>query len=250
MPGVRDLLYRFRPAGAPGPPSAAAVPADRVADRVAELAPVFALLAETETRCAVLREEAARDAPERARPGPPDGPLAVAAAETARPATEPRRRPGPRPSAPGSPPPRSAARAEAARLLARAAARTPEWVARVAAEVGSYRCWRGGLEMSAGWVAAAVRARAMSRRRLGRVGARSSPRPPTSRRRWPGWSAPPTPARSGWGCGCPKPSGPSSPRPCGTSGSSRGGCHARGCRSCGCSSARSRRPTSSTTSTT
>lgn len=62
MPRVRDLLYRFRPAGAPGPASAAAVPADRAAHRTAELAPVFALLAETEERCAALREEAGREA--------------------------------------------------------------------------------------------------------------------------------------------------------------------------------------------
>jgi hypothetical protein len=46
VPGVRDLLDRFRPAGAPGPAGAAGVPADREASAAAELAPVFAALAE------------------------------------------------------------------------------------------------------------------------------------------------------------------------------------------------------------
>ena len=48
MPRVRDVLYRFRPAGAPGAASSAGVPVDRSADLAAELEPVFALLADTE----------------------------------------------------------------------------------------------------------------------------------------------------------------------------------------------------------
>lgn len=61
MPTVRNLLDRFRPAGAPGAPSAAGVPADRRASAAAELAPVFAALASTARQCAALRAAAADD---------------------------------------------------------------------------------------------------------------------------------------------------------------------------------------------
>jgi hypothetical protein len=54
MPRVRDLLYRFRPAGAPGAASSAGVPVDRGADLAAELDPVFARLAATERECAEI----------------------------------------------------------------------------------------------------------------------------------------------------------------------------------------------------
>lgn len=43
MASIRDLMERFRPAGAPGP-AAVAVPADRQTEIVAELEPVFARL--------------------------------------------------------------------------------------------------------------------------------------------------------------------------------------------------------------
>jgi uncharacterized membrane protein YccC len=49
---ARDVLYRFRPAGAPGAASATGVPADRVADLTAELQPLFAELTRTERECA------------------------------------------------------------------------------------------------------------------------------------------------------------------------------------------------------
>lgn len=65
MPTVRDLLDRFRPAGAPGPAGAAGVPADRrewVAD---ELAPVFATLAGVEAECDRIRADAERAAARR-----------------------------------------------------------------------------------------------------------------------------------------------------------------------------------------
>jgi uncharacterized membrane protein YqiK len=55
MPGLRDLLHRFRPIGAPGAPSAAGVPVDQRARAEAELEPVFAALAGTDHRCAELR---------------------------------------------------------------------------------------------------------------------------------------------------------------------------------------------------
>ena len=51
MPRVPDLLHRFLPAGAPGAAGVAAVPIDRVAAETAELAALFAMLAETESEC-------------------------------------------------------------------------------------------------------------------------------------------------------------------------------------------------------
>jgi hypothetical protein len=63
MPRVRDLLYRFRPAGAPGAATAAGVPADRSADLAAELEPLFALLASTEQECAEIGAAATRELP-------------------------------------------------------------------------------------------------------------------------------------------------------------------------------------------
>lgn len=62
MPRAPDLLRRFLPAGAPGPAGMAGVPADRVADATAELAPVFAALAATEARCDEALDQGRRDA--------------------------------------------------------------------------------------------------------------------------------------------------------------------------------------------
>jgi hypothetical protein len=62
MPRVRDLLYRFRPAGAPGAATAAGVPVDRSADLAAELEQLFAQLADVERECAAIRDDAERDA--------------------------------------------------------------------------------------------------------------------------------------------------------------------------------------------
>ncbi|HEX7745917.1 MAG TPA: hypothetical protein VF462_11720, partial [Micromonosporaceae bacterium] len=62
MPAVRELLDRFRPAGAPGAASAAGVPADRQTTASAELDPVFAALADVVAKCAGLRATAVRDA--------------------------------------------------------------------------------------------------------------------------------------------------------------------------------------------
>jgi flagellar biosynthesis/type III secretory pathway protein FliH len=58
VPGFRDLLSRFRPAAAPGPAGAAGVPTDRRDAVAAELAPVFAALAEVEQECDRLRRAA------------------------------------------------------------------------------------------------------------------------------------------------------------------------------------------------
>lgn len=58
MPRVRDLLYRFRPAGAPGAASSTGVPVDRGTDLAAELDPVFAHLVATERECAEILQAA------------------------------------------------------------------------------------------------------------------------------------------------------------------------------------------------
>lgn len=62
MPRVRDLLHRFRPAGAPGAATPAGVPVDRRADLAAELEPLFARLADLERECAAIREQSEVDA--------------------------------------------------------------------------------------------------------------------------------------------------------------------------------------------
>lgn len=67
MPRVRDLLYRFRPAGAPGAATPAGVPADHIAELEAELEPVFAEFAGVERDIAQLGAEARRAADETRR---------------------------------------------------------------------------------------------------------------------------------------------------------------------------------------
>jgi hypothetical protein len=62
LPRVRDLLYRFRPSGAPGAATAAGVPVDHAARLAAELEPVFARLAATERECAAVLAEGRRRA--------------------------------------------------------------------------------------------------------------------------------------------------------------------------------------------
>jgi uncharacterized membrane protein YccC len=65
MVRARDLLYRFRPAGAPGAASATGVPADRVADLATELQPLFAELVRTERECADIIARASVTAADR-----------------------------------------------------------------------------------------------------------------------------------------------------------------------------------------
>lgn len=55
MAGLRDVLQRFRPVAVPGAPTGGAVPADRASEQAAELAPVFALLDETEAEARAIR---------------------------------------------------------------------------------------------------------------------------------------------------------------------------------------------------
>ena len=62
MPRVSDLLYRFRPSGAPGSAAPAGVPADRAHDLALELEPLFASLAQTERECRDVLEEGRRAA--------------------------------------------------------------------------------------------------------------------------------------------------------------------------------------------
>jgi len=57
MPAARGFLERFRTSGTPGAAAGAGVPADRVAEREAELAAVFERLAATEAEAARIREE-------------------------------------------------------------------------------------------------------------------------------------------------------------------------------------------------
>jgi len=55
MNGLREMLRRFRSAGAPGAPTAGAVPADRRGEQAAELVPVFALLDEAQAQAREIR---------------------------------------------------------------------------------------------------------------------------------------------------------------------------------------------------
>jgi len=61
MPRVRDVLYRFRPSGAPGGASTSGVPIDRAATVAAELEPLFGQLAEVERQCESIQDAARRD---------------------------------------------------------------------------------------------------------------------------------------------------------------------------------------------
>ncbi len=62
MARSRDLLQRFRPAGAPGTAASAGVPADRVAELSAELEPVLALLDVASEEAGRIRAEGSREA--------------------------------------------------------------------------------------------------------------------------------------------------------------------------------------------
>ena len=65
MPRGRDFLERFRPVGAPGAPAARGVPADRVAELAAELAPVLALLDPVQAQADAVLEDARAEAERR-----------------------------------------------------------------------------------------------------------------------------------------------------------------------------------------
>lgn len=64
MADLRGFLARFRPAAAPGAAGPRGVPADRLAEHAAELAPLFELLAATEAESARIVDDAERQAAE------------------------------------------------------------------------------------------------------------------------------------------------------------------------------------------
>jgi hypothetical protein len=69
MARARDFLERFRPSGTPGAAARPGVPADRQAERSAELEPLLARLAETEAEVAQIRAAARQTADLRRREG-------------------------------------------------------------------------------------------------------------------------------------------------------------------------------------
>jgi hypothetical protein len=64
---LSDILRRFRPAVAPGPAAAAGVPADRLAESLAELAPVFAALEAAVSEAGRVRADGRAEAEARRR---------------------------------------------------------------------------------------------------------------------------------------------------------------------------------------
>ena len=77
MAGLRDILFRFRPAGTPGAPTPGAVPGDRTAEAEAELAPVLASLSDVEHEAARIRDDGERRAAEIRERGERDARLVV-----------------------------------------------------------------------------------------------------------------------------------------------------------------------------
>ena len=63
--GVRDFLERLRPSGTPGAPSVAGVPADRLAERSAQLEAVFALLEDVQAEVGLIGSTADQQAQRR-----------------------------------------------------------------------------------------------------------------------------------------------------------------------------------------
>lgn len=62
MPQLRDILDRFRPAGAPGAAGRAGVPRDRASELAAELDPVLTMLADTDAECGRIVARAEHEA--------------------------------------------------------------------------------------------------------------------------------------------------------------------------------------------
>lgn len=69
MARPRDVLTRFRPAGAPGSAAAAGVPADRLAELGVELGPVLDRLAWAQSQADAVRSAADAEASRRRRDG-------------------------------------------------------------------------------------------------------------------------------------------------------------------------------------
>ncbi|MFB9907796.1 hypothetical protein [Allokutzneria oryzae] len=85
---VREILRRFRPAGAPGAAAPAGVPADRPTYQAKELAPVLALLDDSEREAERIRQDGLERAAAHRRAGRENARAIVAEAEAA---TEPLR---------------------------------------------------------------------------------------------------------------------------------------------------------------
>ncbi len=135
MPTVRDFLERLRPSGTPGAASLSGVPADRVAERSAELEPVFARLADTQAEAHRIRQ-AARLAADVQREAAAERARALVAAAH-RSAEAERRDAAAQTRARAEAESRdrlATAEREAASLTARARARIPEYVARALQE--------------------------------------------------------------------------------------------------------------------
>lgn len=135
MVGAREFLERLRPSGTPGAAALAGVPADRVAERSAELEPLLAQVEDTQALAARIRADADAEALRRrdaaaerarallaqARRDAEGERRAVAAAARSRAQEEGRVR-------------AEEAAAEAARVSAAAAARMPALVDRIVAD--------------------------------------------------------------------------------------------------------------------
>ncbi|WP_169987988.1 hypothetical protein [Microbispora sp. H10836] len=138
MARLRDFLQRFRPAGVPGAAAPAGVPADYAVDQAAELEAVFSALEETWARCAHERLRARSSAEEtRTRARAQAAAVLSAArleAEAARAEAASAAR---RTSEQESDALLRDATGSAGVIRRRAAARMPEMVARVVAEVRS-----------------------------------------------------------------------------------------------------------------
>lgn len=132
MARPRDFLERFRASGTPGAAAGAGVPADRVAERSAELAPVLSLLDDTQEECRRILAAAQEEAQRRRAAGAERARQVVAAAgvdaqsERAAAAAAVRE-----PAQAAATETAAAAQAEAAALRARAADRLPGYVDRV-----------------------------------------------------------------------------------------------------------------------
>ena len=78
---ARDILERWRPSATPGAPSAAGVPADRVAERSAELEGVLALLQDAQVEAQSIRSAAAAEATRRRAAAQEQGRTLIAEAQ-------------------------------------------------------------------------------------------------------------------------------------------------------------------------
>ncbi len=138
MPRPRDVLQRFRYAGAPGSAAGGGVPADRAAEAAAELEPLLRLLDPAQEEARRLRDSGVREAGDVRRRAEDEAEQrasaarAAAAAVRAQAAADVVRR-----AADHEAEVRGAAEREARLVREVAAARMPEYVDRVVAAVVS-----------------------------------------------------------------------------------------------------------------